>query len=1250
MKRRLHSSHVSFVSLVLLLCACSAQPAAPRPLTIADLRARAAAYPQDRAAARDLALAEIFGQGGDPARVSEALSRARSLDPRSPELLFADALVHDVHGQPAAALDGYLEVLDVAAASPRPDHAQLLEGTLYALSGLDGNVASYGPKARAALLDLLSREGLALSVRAAATDLLASLLQRAGDNAENTRISAAIGCVQEMRVAGPFGPRELLGFDSAAQLADVRAKLAERYDLGPGRGVRETRTARARGCTLHLGGGPVADAGTSFAQATLVVAHAAEYTVRLDTPNSVELFVDGQSVLRVDRRRHLGARVVFGTVKLSAGSHLITAVVATRHPNPVLELALAPHVAADSGTAKLPFSHVLPRDGYPLYLRALIALLRGDVLSARQMLSAPARQRDASALILLQRAGVALGDPLLPDDVRQDDARRLLAHAAQRDPGLWAPATQLATLAAKSGRVKESIDALRDAKKRWPEVPAVVFALIDLLRNKGFSADVEREVEGLRERIPDACGPLSLVVEQLRGRRRMVEAFAAAEALVRCDAQSSALYSLHLERRDWAAAERELVRLAALSPHDDARYTWLFSQLSLAKNAGDEAATTRLLAELRSRYPRSSSGAVEQIDALAAAGNQGAAFAALTAAVTAEPAAMAGLHRLAPVLGEAHPLSRYRRDGKAAIDAFEKSGRTYDGPQVLVLDYLALRIFEDGSAMQLVHTVEKAQSDEAVNEIAEVDVPEGAQLLTLRAWKPDGRRLEADEIAGKDSISLPNVAKGDYVELEYLQATAPPEGFPRGYLGDRFYFKSFEIPFDHSQMVVLVPTDMPYEIDPRGDAPKPVESLDGKLRVLDFSADQSVPLVAEPGSVSPREFIPSIRVGVRASFAAMIDSLRDALVDRDLYDPYYAALVREIVGEAAPSDYRLRAERLYAWVLENVENSDEVFAQSAIMLRAHSGNRARVLHYLLGLSGVPADLALARSATGDATPSTMADADTYDHLLVRVAGSGKKAEPIWLFTVERWAPFGFMPDALRGQEALLLAEGGPKTRVSQGLFGPDTRSFDVDIALRPDGSARIDATETVHGGDAVSWRGQLEQIPRAELERRFEQDYVSRLFPGATLVSLEITGREQHHPDLTLRYSVDVGSFGRPIEHGIALPPLLTTELSATFARTATRKTAELIAGSVHNVLTARIKLPARATLPALPEPAVLSVALSERPTFQQRHEAKNGVLSVTRSLTLPAMRVQPRQYPAFAEFCRRVDQAEAHELVVRLP
>jgi hypothetical protein len=539
------------------------------------------------------------------------------------------------------------------------------------------------------------------------------------------------------------------------------------------------------------------------------------------------------------------------------------------------------------------------------------------------------------------------------------------------------------------------------------------------------------------------------------------------------------------------------------------------------------------------------------------------------------------------------------------------------------------------------------QSDEALDALAEAHVPEGAQVLTLQVIKPDGRRLEPDAIAGKDTISLPSVAVGDYVEMEFVMAKEAPSGLPGAYVGERFYFKSFEIPFDHSEMVVVLPASMPYIIDGRGDAPAVEETVEGDSRVLHWTVEQSRPLRMEPGSVSAREYIPSVRVGANASWPRFIDGLREALADRDSRDPDHVRLAAKIVGKLPPDAHVQRAQRIYAWVLDNIENTNDMFSQAAVMVRSRTGNRARVLHYLLGLAGVPSQLALASAVYADQTPSQLADGERYDHLLVRM---GSDERPTWLYTVERWAPFGFVPAPLRGQEALLLAQDAPRVRVRAAVPAEDHRALAIELKLERTGRAEFEVLETVHGHGAIAWRTRLESVPQAELDRRFEQEYLARLVPGARLTSLAIADGQTRKPSIELRYSFEVMRLGHRMNNGWVLPALLTTELSKSYAQVNERTTDQLVASPLDLGVSLRIELPAGTRKPPLPEPSRIVAAVGGRPVFELSHQAQGDVVQIERRIHMPVMRVAAREYPAFATFCREVDAAEGRQLVFVMP
>lgn len=563
---------------------------------------------------------------------------------------------------------------------------------------------------------------------------------------------------------------------------------------------------------------------------------------------------------------------------------------------------------------------------------------------------------------------------------------------------------------------------------------------------------------------------------------------------------------------------------------------------------------------------------------------------------------------------------------------------------LLALDYTVYRVFDDGSMLELTHNIFRLQSQEAVDAMGEFRVPDGAHMLTLQTIKRDGRRLEPDEIAGKETISFPSLSPGDYIEFEYVRPHAAPAGYPGGFVGDRFYFRNFETPFDISELTVVTPRDMELVVDPRGDAPATEERVEGSVRVYRWAVEESRPLVQEPGSIPSREFFPSIAWGRGASWDLYVESLRDVLADRDPRDPSAERLVHRILGsEPERATLEQRAHRIYRWVLANIEDSDDVFGMAPSMLAARTGNRARILRYLLELAGLEADLVLARSFATDATRSELPDDDTYQNLLVRVSGG---PAPIWLYTAMRGAPFGYVPPLLAGMDALVLNEAAERVEIAQRDLQADLHTIEVDVELGRSGGARVSVVETFHGSGAVAWREQLEAIPDADLEQQFESAYVASLLGGGRLRRLNISGREDAERPLVLRYEVAIDSLARRARGGWVLPPIYPARLGPQFAPVASREIAQLIPVGLARDVTIRVRPPEGGAIAAAPEDVTLE-ALGARVHLESEREG--GALILRRSYRVPRMRVAPSDYVELARLARASDVAESREIAVQM-
>jgi hypothetical protein len=1228
--------------LALALClGCHPQIPAQHADALAQLRKDAAAQPNDAELAVRLALAEQLGDHGDPHLGVDALTRARALSPGRIELLYVDAETHVLEGRAEEAFQTYIALVLHAVKAPDAPHARALaELSLHALVDMNDAVANYRPRV-SKLLEAIAPHARSLGLTAAHQVALqrSGFAMQQGNLAEAVAALDAAGCVRTADVAGPFGPRALLAFDTALP-PEKPGPFAAAYDLGEGRKTEKVRRLDTHRCVLALGrGAHDAMPGVSYMRTELEVQVPGTYAMRVESPNSYALWLDGKELTRVDLRTQAASGARYALVTLSAGRHELKAKVSSRHPNPALLLAFQAASEADLAQIAIPES----QDPFDRYVATKLSLARGDVLGARERIRTLGLEAPTAHWLVLA-AGVALADPLRAPEQRRDTARMHLTKARAANPAAWFPTVGLANLEAAEGRAKEATDLLEVAAERYPGALAAQTAWIEQLSQRGFDEAADRVLEALSERLPDACALAVIRMERAREHSRMAEVERETERVMACDAAANARYRLLLAKRDYNGAATELARLRALGEPPDAAQR-IDAALELSELRGEHESSLSLR-EARSAYwPDRPGPVLDQADRLLATGKRSQATAFLAQAIEAHPSELADASRVYEGLSGNAPFASLRRDSRDVIARFEASGEAYNGPQLLLLDYTIVRVFPDGSSVELTHNIIRVQSEEAVDEAGEFSVPDGARLLTLRTIKADGRRLEPDPIAGKSSWSLPGLAPGDYVEFETLKTEAPSIGFPGGYLGDRFYFKSFEVPFHRSELVILVPNDMAPVLDPRGDAPVAEKTSHEGLSLLRWAVDKSRALPMEPGSVAMREYVPSINVGTHVSFARYVESLRDILADKDPYDPEAAAFVQSMLSAVPAESTAEKVSALHAWVTEQIEATDEVFGNAPAMLAARTGSRERVLRYLLGLAGVPADLALVRGIEADHTDGKLPDPETYGYLLLRL----HEDLPVrWLHAGTRYAPAGYLPPQVRGERALMLTPTAETTSVPSEKLESSLREIDADIRVDASGHAVVHVREKQRGGMAFALRDNLDEIPESELKTRFEQSYATSVLPGARLASLDIKGRDDRNAALELDYTLEVGSLGHRAGDDLRIPGLFVAGLQARHARMHSRTTTALVAPDQASDIRVRVHLPAGATLAAAPKAASLSHPSGAHYAFDVQTEP--GTLTLTRTLRLPVTRIPAADYPAFAEFCRSVDTLEAADVAMHLP
>ncbi|MDH5491352.1 MAG: DUF3857 domain-containing protein, partial [Myxococcales bacterium] len=1152
--------------------------------------------------------------------------RALGLAPDEPLLVYLSGVEHYQHARLDPALEAWLRVVELGRGSDSPLAAPLAELALDSIVFLRGHVARYAERVLPIATSVIEAPGrLGLPARAVAARLLTREAYRQARLDEIEALVARVGCVRGWKAAGPFGPHPWLRFDAGVP-AEGPGALAERYDLGPRHGEQPSWEPEIDGCSVSLSEAPVGGGGVFVLETTIEVAEGGEHLLSLRSGATTRIRVDGEIVATVERRRAPLPYETYHRIELGAGTH-------------ELELVMAPSVSSfqllldrvdgvEPGYDPSRGVELGPIEGLgAAYLRVRMLLGRGAGVAARE--AARAFQSPAAPAPALQLLSDTLGaDPFLHEEREQELERRYMEQAAARDPSAFRPAVALART--EQGN-REAFEAFRAVAERFPDLIEVQLAFADMLRSRGHTSEADAALRHARELVPEACGPIRAEYRALRARGRIAQANALVDPLLACNRRSSMRFDLLMRRRRWDEARAEFERLGPLVTESSRRSM----ARRLAQATADDEALRALQAEAFAEHPNSVDAPLDEADRLLEAGRGREAVAVLSAAMERDPASMHSLRRIRRALTGSDEMDEYRMDGARAIAEFEASGRAYEGfGEVLVFDYMVVRVYEDGSSRSLIHQIYKVQSEESLERLGQLRL--GGELLTVRSIKPDGRRLEPENIAGLDSIPMTNLAIGDYVEYEYVFNSQPSE--VGGWRNGGWSFQSHRQPFDISRIVLILPEGMPLVVDARGSTVEPVERIEGGLRHLSWEMREMHPLEQEPGAVPRPHVLPGLRLAVNATWATHFDALRDMLQGRDVPDPAARRLVRQILGAAEGMTVDEKVRRLHRWVRENIEPRGGFDGVAPLMVSAEAGSMVRVLRYLLGLAGIPSELALARGF-GDEDRSEISNDQTYQSPMLRI-GEGEGARLVWIGS--RHAPADYIPPMLRGQEAVMLIEGAPLVQIPELEASLDEHRIDIDVHLASDGSARLQVEEAFSGALAVMWREQLEEIPQAEFERFFAERYAPGILPGAVSVSVEVQSQSEVERPLVLRYTLDVARLGRVVSGLRLLPPLFPSLADRIFA-TLPARTTTLGVSPLNQ--TVRIRMRGAGEIASHLPPVAIDG--SEGSSYARVASEQGGDLILERRVRIRRALIPADAYPDFARFCQMISALEVEEIPI---
>ena len=1258
------------------LAACEpGLPDAKTPVDLARMREAGKGSTDGEVVGRWL-LDEMFAPGGTAAGAEEARKKldGRSITDRGLYASVGAALWDETHGDPQKAAKEYIAAVSHARKSELIPAQLVAWMSIHHLVGLRGSIANLWRDNKSTLDAIVASPGN-VGWRALA-ELHEWSTAEAMDKAEVTGeaydnlVTTRMGCVKNVRVAGPFGRGTAP--DRRRNFPAERAPWPPAWEEEPLRGnvphVLQTERHRCLVASTEK-----TDEGIFYLETFVETPTVRDLLVA--SQGALAVWVDDVQVVNRDLREWGVWQRFGGAVRLPKGRHRILARMMTDagsirvlnldgtatalgsdtdaskpygvsrptvldDPNPIADVIA--EVAAERDPGLTPFQRVLAAHA------AWIDGLNDVAATLMQPLSEPSAEgqregQKAAPIALLFSAQYARADPAFPEQQRRIVEKDLYSRAAAADPKLWYARAWLLLDDAESRGLVEAIEPMRKLSTELPAVPQVTEQLARLYARLGWRAELLSTALSLSQRFPDDRDALGIYLNALESDGSLAEADQVAARIKKLDPDAEVDLDRALARHDWKAAIAELRRLEKRRPD---RKDLAGRIADVLMRSGDPTAAFAQLEKALKKTPQDSAARLRMADFAYARGDTSALRTALAAALQTGSKGTE-IREAVEIVEGTTLLDPYRQDGRKVIrefEAWEKTGKRMEGTAARILDYAAVWVSSDGSSQMLEHEIVRMQSQEAVDKEAEQKPPEGL-VLRLRVIKPDGSVLEPETVAGKPTLTMPHLEVGDYFEMEHITSTPSEGNKGRRYHGPHWFFREADKGYWRSEFIVVSPKDRKVDIETVGRVPEPELKEKGPFVQRRWRVDESPPAVEEPDAPNPREFLPSVRIGWGVNLDDMLLRYVDAASEETPLDPRLMKVAREIVKGIPGTRPDDQARALYKYVGDAVQDAQENDGRRVVTGRA--GNRQSAFFYLLRLLNLKAELALVKSRIAMPPIGKMSEVEGYDNVVTRLELQTKSG-PVerWLTVRDKFAPFGYVPADLRGQPAIRLVPGTPRA-TTPALGDADGVILDGKAYLKEDGSASVEITQSYVGRMGIALRSLFDRVAEAKRSEFVETRLLANNLPGAHLREMKIENKDVLDQPLVLKLKADVPQLARPGGPGrLVLKELFAVDI-AQIASLPQRQTPLLLSTSSHVEVSFQVIAPTNVRLPSsLPGGELRD---GDR-TVKVKDRVEGNALTLVRVVDIPAGRVQPgAEYERFIQFTQNADQLLAREIALGL-
>jgi len=1156
-----------------------------------------------------------------------------------------------IRGDFARELDACLNVL-----KHKPDHP-LTELLLWTVESLSSAVKGYGAKTAPVIEQLLAdEERLSIEQRAIGYRILKRIYDIRRDRKKYDSVFKKLGYITEWNTLGPVGSFDNINFfDRLEPESDNSLRNRFKYE---GEQALKKRFSSVDGWLNP----PWFEDGLYYAESYVKASAAVKAVMRVTSAGPIKVFLNGHEMYLKDAVREYVAETELVEVELEKGWNrvLLKFIYHTGTPKVSLQIFVdkKTRLKAETKRHRYPtekpvgrviepelcgffkeLSEKYPEDSFAagMYGIACGFYRHNELRKSLLYKSVEANPRDAYFNYIL---GSALRiDQSQPEKVAASKARPFYQKALDLADTYPAALYRLSRYDINENKFTDGIEKLKLAAAQSPDFYLWHRELYNIYRSKGWERESREELDRMMEVLPDAPEAYRIAWDfySKKGDEKTLERLT--EQLSNLSLVSDHRARLEKSRGDFKRARVEYEKLLKERPYS---VDYAESLLDVLISLNELSDAGKLLKRMIDIAPEAEKERFREK------------LAQLYFQLGRDKA---GRRELESILDE-NPVNERVRNGlklygledvldRYVIDPFEQIEQAEyqqyaEYGAVMLIDQMVQEIYPDYSNRQKVHQLVWVNSKAAINQWAEVNMPENAEILDLRTIKHDGTISEPEIIeSGKKSISMTDVGQGDFIEIKYISWEEPSNVYPDGYLGPKFYFRMPKYPSVYGQYVLIYPDELDIKWENANGIGEPVTGKidNGRLYAL-WERNNNDAYLPEPYSAGADHYMQYVQVGCNLSDQTIPRWYRSINMGRtrSTYE-LHQAYDRITVDGSTPDQ---KARDIYRFVSTEIEGSGGALLteEAGMTLAAKRGNRTALMASLLDIAGIDYEIVMTKRF---GQKDSAVFPHSYPGSVIKVYSN--RDEPEYYDVSQKYFSPGFIAAGVQGMEAISLAKPGEQLYTPRIDPAGNSNSCIARIELDAAGNVNGNITRTFRGSMAAGLRRGFVKAERYQIKNQLQR-LLSSYFRAARMGDFDIEGLHDIEKPLVIKYSFEASHYARASQDELVLDQgFYAVNAATSYARVEQRETPMQLNADINNVFRVELKLPDGYDVVEYPDPLSLEGKFGH---YAARFELNSGQLVYTKKFRLPLLLIFPDDYNAFKNFCEAIDQFEKKDLIIK--